>query len=157
MQGKIMINISALINDLSASQNSFYMIKEFNKCIDNTDLSVGVFCNRHCVPVIQPLFACRLANFLVSYNGIVIATTLEEAEIILKLPNKSSRYLYLWDLDWLENPVFFSSAMNILRDDKLQILARSESHAKVIDNFANREVKGIIDNWNIDQVLKLCT
>jgi len=151
-----MLNISALINDLSASQNSFYMIKEFNKCIENTDLSVSVFCNRHCVPVVQPLFSCRLANFLVSYNGIVIATTLEEAEIILKLPNKSSRYLYLWDLDWLENPVFFSSAMNILRDNKLEILARSISHSNVIENFCNRKVKGIVDNWNINQLLKLC-
>lgn len=152
-----MINISTLINDLSASQNAFYMIKEFNKCIENTDISVGVFCNRHSVPVTQPLFSCRLANFLVSYNGIVIATTLEEAETILKLPNKSKRYLYLWDLDWLENPVFFSAAMNILRNDKLEILARSESHAKVIEHFCNRKVKGIVDNWNINQVLELCT
>lgn len=37
------MNIAAVVKDLSISQNSFYMIKEFNKLIDNTDISVGAF------------------------------------------------------------------------------------------------------------------
>ena len=151
-----MKKIAALVNDLAMSQNNFYLVKAFNKLLDNTDLAVGVFCNRHSLPVIQPLFGVKLANFLVSYDGILISTTLEEAESSLKLCNKADRYLYLWDLDWLENPVYFSTAMNILRDKKLKVIARSESHAKVIENFANIKVHGVVDNWDMKSMLGLC-
>lgn len=151
-----MKKIAALVNDLAMSQSNFYLVKAFNKLLDNTDLAVGVFCNRHSLPVIQPLFGVKLANFLVSYNGVLISTTLEEAESSLKLCNKADRYLYLWDLDWLENPVYFSTAMNILRDEKLKVIARSESHAELIENFANIKVHGVVDNWDMESMLELC-
>tara|TARA_A100001201_G_scaffold42496_1_gene43301 strand:+ start:18 stop:470 length:453 start_codon:yes stop_codon:yes gene_type:complete len=150
-----MKRIAALVNDLSMSQKSFYLIKEFNKLIEDTDISVGVFCNRQAIPPIQPLFGCKLSSFLISYNGIIISTTLEEARSSLKLANKSDRYLYLWDLDWLENPVYFSTAMEVLRSDKLKVIARSKSHAKMIENFANIKVHAIIDNWNKNDIVKL--
>jgi hypothetical protein len=65
----------------------------------------------------------------------------------------SDIYFYVWDLDWLENPVYFSAAMKIMRDDQVKILARSKSHAKCINNFCNKDVIGIIDNWNVEQIL----
>jgi hypothetical protein len=150
-----MKRIAALINDLSMSQKAFYLVKTFNNLLEDTDVSASVFCNRHSLPVIQPLFAVRLANFLVSYNGVLISTTLEEAESSLRLANKSSRYLYLWDLDWLENPVYFSVAMNILRNPKLKVIARSESHKALIEDFANIKVYDVIDNWNQEKILQL--
>jgi hypothetical protein len=150
-----MLNIYALVEDLSMSQKSFYLIKEFNKCIENTDLSVGVFHVRAAIPPIKPLFGCRTIALLASYQGVIISTTLEEAEMCLKSSGKHKRILYLWDLDWLENPVHYSTAMDILRDDKLKIIARSKSHAEVIENFCNKTPIGIVDNWNIEQLLEV--
>ena len=150
-----MKNVAALINDLSMSQKSFYLIKEFNKMIDDTSVSVGVFCNRQAIPPIQPLFGCKLASFLVSYNGILISTTLAEAESSLKLPNKSDRYLYLWDLEWLERSVDFDKAVEILRDEKLKVIARSKAHAQIIESFANIKVCGIVSDWNMSQLQKI--
>ena len=150
-----MINISAIVPDLSMSQNSFYLIKEFNKCLSNTDLSMGVFHLRAAIPPIQPLFSCKNVAFLNTYHGAIISTRIEEANIILKSTCKHDRYLYLWDLDWLENAVYFSTAMQTMRDEKLKIIARSKSHAEVIRNFCNRDVCGIVDNWNMDQLLEI--
>jgi hypothetical protein len=82
---------------------------------------------------------------------------MEEAEISLKASNNSKKFLYLWDLDWLENPVYFSVAMRILRDDRLKIIARSSSHAEMIEEFTNRPVEGIVDNWDMDQLLGIVT
>ena len=150
-----MVNLAALVNDLTPSQKSFYLITEFNKCIDNTDISTGVFHVRGSVPPVQPLFGCKTVGFLHSYHGAVISTTLEEAAISLNTSSNSKKFLYLWDLDWLSNPVFFSTAMKILRDNRLKIIARSTSHAQVIDNFCNKGVCGIVDNWNINQLLNI--
>jgi predicted nuclease with RNAse H fold len=55
----------------------------------------------------------------------------------------------------LENPVYFSTAMNILRNDKLKVIARSDSHAEIIENFANIKVQGIASDWNMSQLQKI--
>lgn len=150
-----MINIAAHLYDLSPSQKSFYLIKEFNKCMNDTDISPSVFHNRNCIPPKHPFFATKMSLFMSSFNGVLIGTTLEEARTILKLPEKSDRYLYLWNLDWLKNPVRFQTAMQILRDDKIKIIARSVSHADLIENFCNKKTVGIVDNWNMKQLLNI--
>jgi len=151
-----MLNIAAYVNDLSPSQKSFYLIKEFNAMIEKTtDLSPSVFHNRICIPPKHPCFSCRIAAFMPSYQGIIISTTMEEAKTTLKLASKADRYLYLWDLDWLENPVWYSTAMTILRDDRLKLIARSKSHVDCIENFCNKNVVGIVDNWDMNQLLEI--
>jgi hypothetical protein len=149
------ISIAAIVQDLAISQKTFYLIKEFNKCINDTSLSTGVFNVRSCIPSIPTLFGCKMTANLCSYNGVIISTTLEEAEVTLRTSNNTSKYLYLWDLDWIDNPVSYSIAMNILRDERLKIVARSNDHAALIKNFCNKEVVGIVDNWNMDQFLPI--
>ena len=47
------------------------------------------------------------------------------------------------------------SAVNVMRNDNISLLARSESHAKIIENFCNRPVLSILDDWNYKQLEKL--
>ena len=149
------MNIAAVVKDLSISQNSFYMIKEFNKLIDNTDISVGAFFQRSAIPPIDTLFGCKMASFINGYEGVLIATSLELAEMCLRSTNKTKQYLYVWDMDWLENAVYFESAMKIMRSKDIEILARSKSHAVCIENFCNRSPVGIVDNWDIEIILEI--
>lgn len=150
-----MINISAVIEDLGTSQKAFYLIKEFNKMSSNVNVCASVFFERPAIPVTKPLFACRSISFLSAHNGTSIATTLQEADRLLKSNNNAKKYLYLWDLEWLEQPVYFSAACNILRDERLSLIARSDSHARTIENFCNKKVCGIVDDWNSTELLNI--
>jgi len=140
------MNIAAIVNDLSPSQKSFYLIKTFNKFIDDVSISPSVFQSRSCNPVIQPLFSCRQTSSLSSYNGVIISTSLEDAELTLRTSNNTDKFLYVWDLSWLYNPIRFSQAMQTLRNDNLKIIARSDSHASVIKNFCNKPVVDILSD-----------
>ena len=150
-----MKNISAIVKDLSISQKSFYLIKEFNKCLDNTDLSMSLFFERPGISPIPANFACKSLISLSGYNGIVISTTIEDADKSLKMSNASSKYLYLWDIQWLEQPMHFSTAMKVLRDPRLKIIARSKSHAEAIENFCNKKPIGIVSDWDREQLLEV--
>ena len=92
-----------------------------------------------------------------SYHGKVISTSLEETQTSLKASNNSDKFYYVWDLEWLHNPVNFGTVMDIMRDSRLKIIARSKSHADVIENFSNKEVIGIVEDWNTEQLLELVT
>ena len=150
-----MQNIAAVVKELSVSQSSFYLIKEFNKCLDNTDLSMSVFFERPAISPVDTLFACKSIVFLSGYSGIVISTNIEDADKTLKASNSSSRYLYLWDIEWLEKPLYFEQAMRVLRDPRLKIIARSQSHAEAIENFCNKKPIGIVSDWDRDRLLEI--
>ena len=152
-----MLKLAAVVDDLGPSQKCFYLIKEFNKAATSKDVSISTFYNRPAKPIMKPLFSCRSVAFLSGYHGTAIAASLTCAETLLRSHNRSDKYLYLWDIDWLITPVNFSVACDILRDDRLKLIARSESHARVIGDFCNKEVSGIVDNWNIDELRGIIT
>jgi len=150
-----MKNIAAFVKDLSVSQSSFYLINTFNDYMDDTDISTCVFFERPSIPPIRTQFACKSVSFLSSYHGAVISTTIEGADKVLKSGNASSKFLYLWDIEWLDTPMYFETAIRILRDDRLKIIARSKSHAEIIETFCNKKPIGVISDWNATQLLEI--
>jgi len=148
-----MLNISAVVNSLGPSQKSFYLIKEFNKSRENTDISASVFYERPAIPVTPTLFSCRNISFFSDYQGIAIATKLEDASTLLNTHNNAVKCLYLWDIDWLTSSINYRPACDILHNQKLNLIARSESHAAMIENFCNRKCAAIIDDWNLEQII----
>jgi len=147
------MNIAAVIDNLGPSQKAFYLINEFNEVSNNPDVCVSVFFQRSSVPVVPTMFSCKSVSFLSNYHDIAIATTLKEANILLKANNNSDKYLYLWDMEWLTSPMGFEQVTNILLDSRLKIISRSESHSKLIKNYCNKSPIGIVDNWDMDQLL----
>lgn len=150
-----MINIAAIIDDLGPSQKSFYLIKQFNKLSADPNFSCSAFVSNLGVPVTKPLFSCSSVSFFSDYLGLAIATTLSEADTLLKSNNNCKKYLYLWDIEWIVRSMNFTQVCNILRDERLSIIARSESHANIIENFCNKKVVGIVEDWNSEQLLAL--
>jgi hypothetical protein len=74
---------------------------------------------------------------------------------MLKTQNSSDKFFYVWDLEWLRNPLVFTDVVQIMRDENIQLIARSQYHKDLIEKYANREVLGIVDNWNMEQLEEL--
>lgn len=148
-------NIAALMESLGPSQNAFYLIKEWNKAIDDTQLSLSAFVNAHSVPFQTCLFSYKLSSFLSSYEGVLISTSIKNAAISIKAPTRMDRYLYLWDLNWLRKPTNYNAMYEVLSNDKIKLIARSKEHADMIENFCKKKTVGIVDNWNVDQIREI--
>jgi hypothetical protein len=149
------MNIAAVIEHLGPSQKSFYLIKEFNKAINRKDMCVSVFFQKSTVPVVPLMFSSKSVSFLSGFHHNAVCTTISEADMLLKSSNNANKYLYLWDLEWLYLPQNYNSICNVLLDDRLSIIARSESHAQLIENFCNKRPIGILDNWNLNELVRI--
>lgn len=150
-----MISLAAVVDHLGPSQKSFYLIKEFNKAAHSNEICVSVFFERSSIPVSPTMFSCKSVSFLSGYHDIAISTTLANTDMLLKSNNRATKYFYMWDIEWLIQPRNFSSICDVLLDPRLSIICRSESHADLLYNFCNKRSIGIIDNWNINQLLNI--
>ena len=147
-----MKKIAAVVDSLGPTQSSFYLIKEFNKLLDNIGYSPICFYNNLAPAVVKPFFTCTNVSFYAPHDGCTIADTVEMANLILKTQNSSNKFFYVWDLEWIRKPMDFAATSRVMRNKNINLLARSESHKQLIEKYANREVAGVVDNWNIEQL-----
>jgi hypothetical protein len=147
------MKIAAVIDNLGPSQKSFYLIKEFNKACSNINLCLSSFFVRSAIPVVPVMFSCKSISFLSGFDGAAISTTIKETDTLLKSSNNARKIFYMWDAEWLISPRNFDEISSVLLDNRLDIVCRSDSHAKLLENFCNKPPVGIVDNWNIDQIL----
>jgi hypothetical protein len=150
------MKIAIVMNDVLPGQKSFYAIKELEKTTKTVEDSPVIFFLNLSSPVVDVPFAMMNIYNITHFDGVCLATDLETADIVRKSDNRMERYFYVWDLEWLRKPHSFESVVGILRDPKLKLIARSEEHKQVIENYCNREVSGVVEDFNIDQIKELC-
>ena len=146
--------IGILLEDLSASQLTFYTIKNINDYLEKSDIDFVVFFQNSTTSMITPRFSTMSVSEMWSFNGIVIATSVTTALSMQKTCTPGEKFFYVWDLDWhRQSGLEFEYTIQAYNDPKLNLIARSSSHAKAIKNYCNRDVCGIVDNFNIDQLI----
>lgn len=142
------MKLAVMVDDLMISQESFYLIKNLNVLSDDIENQVYCFYNNLSSICIPPKFALMHSYYLNYFNnGSVICTNLSNLENLLKYHTKVKKYLYLWDLEWLRGKSDYMKNIALLNSD-VSIIARSDNHANVIENYCNKTVSHIIDNWD---------
>ena len=151
-------NFSVLVPNTGANQISFCLIKQLNNLFE-ADPSVDVIVfyeNRHknCLPA---NFSTMEISQAWNHKGPMIATTLSTAEKLISFPCEK-KFFYVWDLSWIRNSrqvSIYEKYKSIYTDKSLHIIARSESHKKAIENCFNREVKHVVSDFNIKDILEI--
>ncbi len=146
--------IGVLLEDLSASQLTFYVIKNINDYLEKSDIDFVAFFQNSTASMITPRFSTMSVSETWSFSGTVIATSVSTALSIQKTCIPAKKYFYVWDLDWhRRGGQDFEYTIQAYNNPELNLIARSSSHAKAIKNYCNRDVCGIVDNFNIDQLI----
>lgn len=144
-----------MLDTLSASQNSFYLIKEFNKLQSDNQYSPVCFYNNLSATPVKTHFACMNISYYSHFDGVTITTSIDTANTAIKTNNNSKKFLYLWDMEWLRNPMDFNYVNSVLSNDDIAIISRSNSHSDLIKNYCNKEVAGVVQDWNMEQLEKI--
>jgi hypothetical protein len=150
-----MRKIAAMLDTLSASQNSFYLIKEFNKLQSDNQYSPVCFYNNLSATPVKTHFACMNISYYSHFDGVTITTSIDTANTAIKTNNNSKKFLYLWDMEWLRNPMDFNYVNSVLSNDDIAIISRSNSHSDLIKNYCNKEVAGVVQDWDMEQLEKI--
>lgn len=148
------MKVGFCLKDFSLSQLAYYAIKMGNDLIKQ-DVSVIGFYEDLKVQCARNDFPLMHSFETYGYGGILVATSLGTAATVLNSFSAQRRLFYVWDLEWLRLPYKqFGALHRIYSNDSLELIARSDEHAKAIRNCFNREAE-VIENFNIAQFLTL--
>jgi hypothetical protein len=128
------------VNTLSKTSNEELCFATLDQTMPFMDINTAVF---------SPM---EIDSF---NNGVIISHTIKSAELILRCTNNSKKILYIYDLDWMFQPMFFDTIHSVLSDPNLNLVVRSDDHIKPLKNIHRREPIAIMKNFNLENIWNL--
>lgn len=84
------------------------------------------------------------------YDGTLIATNLSTAKVLNKMPGHNRKLFYVYNFEWIHNPTLFYEYMEVVNN--LEVINRTESHAKVFDNNFNKPSVFNLNSMNVGEL-----
>lgn len=138
-----------------AHQLGYYLTRNINQW-KNPDHSWCVFTENTTPHCLLPKFACMNIAEAFGFSGPLIATSLVTAAKLVTYPCCKQKYFYVWNLEWtMGQQRVHSFYKSIYGNESLKLIARNEYHAKAIRNCWNRDPVGCVDDFNMDELVKL--
>ena len=151
-----MKKIGVIVKSLGKSQLSETLVKSFNSISQSSsDADTILFYSKVPFTGTVPLFSCMEQTEVWGYEGCVIATCLDTAEMLLKVTGPTKKFFYIWDLEWTRGDAHkYSRLKSIYQNKDIELIARSNQHAELISKYWKTPV-AIIKDFEQQGVLSL--
>ena len=151
------MKLGLAFNNLGPSQLAYHFTVNATKLLEE-GVGVDVICFYQDLQrtALEQNFAMMQMAEAYGFDGTLVATSFSTAKKTLQLPTPTKKAFYVWDLEWLRmKKKDFRSLQQVYGNPELLLIARSEDHARVLENAWNRKVSLITDNCDLRQMLKL--
>lgn len=150
------MRLGIAVSDLGPSQLNYFLVRNVNQLLaKDPTADVTVFFENQVANPLPANFALMPMYEMWGFNGVAIATTFNTARKLQSFPAPSHRLFYVWDVEWTRHSDRRTYDENrvVYGDYGLSLLARSESHAKLISECWNRPVEAVIENLDIVKLI----
>ncbi len=151
-----MNKIGVMLGDLGASQLSYNIVTNLNEECAKSKSDFVAFIENITNHIIPPNFAVMGINEIWSFDGTLIATSASTALHLSKSANPANKFFYVWDLEWMRpHGKDFQYMVTAFNNPQVKLIARSSEHALAIKNYCNRDVSGVVEDFNIQQLYEV--
>ena len=154
------MKIGVVTKNLSASQLSYFVFENLNRCCEgNYEDDYVVFAQSKSVRMKPNNFALMDTGEIWGFDGTLISTCVSTTQEVINSVNPAKKYFYVWDLEWCRTHLigmqqrrdYFSTVQAFIHPS-VNLIARSQSHALAIKNYCNRDVCGIVEDFNMEEM-----
>tara|TARA_R100001143_G_C3359231_1_gene134481 strand:+ start:2853 stop:3302 length:450 start_codon:yes stop_codon:yes gene_type:complete len=147
--------IGVLMGSVYDSPKNILAVKSINK-LKEEGVDSCLFCDivnlNFSVPVKTSVLQ-RAHAF--NFNGTIITHDLSMVQELKNMVYANKRYIYLYDFDWMRiQDLHFSHLSSTLMDDQIEIIARSDSHAKMISDLFKKPAH-VMKYWDVQALKEL--
>lgn len=148
--------INIIVNNLYNSQLCYYVSKELNLIRKNfPNIDCIVFIEEPSPFTITPFFGIMNIAEVYDQPGLTIATSLSTAKRLIACWAPQHKVFYSWDLFWLRGRQKVYEPYFHIYNGEYDVVARNTEHKTIIENNFNVKVKGIVENFNISEFIRL--
>ena len=149
--------IGIIVKDLSPSYLSFCLIDMINKQVEETpDYDFIIFYENRYPNPLDVLCSTMSSSEIWNFDGTLISTTAANTMLSINAIAPKKKFFYVWDLEWCRpHGKGFDYMIQAYNNKGVDLIARSEDHAKAIKNYCNRDVCGIVTDFNMDQLMEI--
>lgn len=145
-----------LLDHLGFSEQNYDIIKDVNEFVVDSIDEISIVVNDVSSKIIEVNTAVNNVAEIGCYqDGLLMCTNLINADHILSVNTSSRKVLYLWDVDWLHNTFNFEWVYDVLTNDKLDIIVRSEEHKRALKMLCEKEPLGVLQNFKLELLWNL--
>ena len=148
--------LNFLVNYLGPTQLTYSLTRSLS--VRQKDFDIIIFyenLTRFLVPPIFPMFQIAEAW---AQPGITISTDLSTTRKLIEFPGTTKKFFYVWDVEWLRGKQrVFDIYKQIYGNPEVQIITRCENHAKLIENNFNRQIAGVVREFDIPSFKEIIT
>ena len=145
-----------LLDHLGFSEQNYDIIKDVNEFVVDSIDEISIVVNDVSSKIIEVNTAVNNVAEIGCYQeGLLMCTNLINADHILSVNTSSRKLLYLWDVDWLHNTFNFEWVYDVLTNDKLDIIVRSEEHKRALKMLCEKEPLGVLQNFKLELLWNL--
>jgi len=88
-------------------------------------------------------------------NGLLICSSIKNADIILGCANNSRKILYLYDLEWMFELHMYDDLYNTLTNQNLEIVVRSEDFIRPLECLCKPKILGVLPTFDLEKLWNL--
>ena len=140
--------IGILKGNVGNKDRDFFAMYNLNK-LSKTDTPCCLFCDYIDPNFVLPVDVNVLQrNHIFNFDGITITDDLALSQDFLYATYNHKRFLYLYHLEWpYINGLHFSHLKKVLLNDNIHLIARSDTHATVIEQLFKKP-KYFMPEWD---------
>ena len=151
-----MIKFGVLVESIDLSQHGIQLLNNLNSLVDKYAFySPIVFYRTYSQPISPPFFSLMQHAEVWGFDSPVITSSPTLLLQLLQCPQVPRIIFYVWNLDWMYAPnTPLQHWTNIYQNDRVELVARSQHHAKIIENCWKKPTN-IIKDFDYEGLTKL--
>jgi hypothetical protein len=147
------MHFGLILPNLGLHQLAFQSLCSINSLIDaQTPHTFSIFQEDIEHAVVTPKASVFNLINIVDFDGILIATTIDNCITMRKSTTTARQMFYVWDLEWTRSTHNYLHSVQAFHG--VDLIARSEEHAKAITGFSNRHCAAIIPDINFASIIE---
>lgn len=122
-----------------------------HKLLEEKNIDIVMFYENASNSFISQNFGTAHISYAYSFDGVLISTDAHCARRSLEVVTSQRKIYYPYNIDWkLNPPLSYPYLVDIYRN--IEVVARSESHKKAIDNAFNLSVR-VVKNFDLEHII----
>lgn len=147
------MNFGIILPNLGQNQLAFQALCSINSLVHaQCPHTFSIFQEDITRPIVAPKVGVFNLVNICDFNGILLATTVNNSLTMRKSTSTARKVFYVWDLEWMRSTHNYLHSVQAFHG--VDLIARSEEHAKAIEGFCNNRVSAIIPDINFAGIIE---